>query len=121
MTRGKSTQLYSVVGNIHALAVHGSFQLPGKTANTFMHYRKNWHHGGQHEISIRRCPCILGNRNSAGDIMSHCDAIRNLHNARAYLFRYYGGVYPTFVLSQLLKELNPTPYLCGICGQRHEG
>lgn len=35
-----------------------------------MHYRKNWHHGGQHEISIRRCPCILGNRNPAGGTMS---------------------------------------------------
>jgi hypothetical protein len=36
--------------------------------------------------------------------MGHCEGIRTLSNARAYLFRYYGGVYATFIISQTRAE-----------------
>lgn len=51
--------------------------------------------------------------------MRHCDKIRYLTNARSYLFRRDGGTLLTFLLSNILKDLNPTPYLCAICGQHH--
>ena len=52
--------------------------------------------------------------------MSHCKTIQFLQHVRSYIYRNYGGTEAAFIISQRLRVLNPQPYQCGLCDQKHQ-
>lgn len=53
--------------------------------------------------------------------MSHCELIQFLQHVRGYIWRHYGGTEGSLIVTNILKIVNPEPYWCGLCDQRHAG
>lgn len=52
--------------------------------------------------------------------MTHCEAIRILNRVLRYIGAHHGATEAHSLLSQCLRQLNPLPYHCGVCGGFHE-